>query len=116
MGEGEDWKNVEVPAGSGSEAPANAPKADKPAAADKPSSPPPQGSTGQRGSTGPMGPAVKTLLAQYGLRSSDIESSGPRGLLLKGDVLRHVSAKNLKPVKQGNVTEVREIRKFLIID
>ncbi|EFX90186.1 hypothetical protein DAPPUDRAFT_299977 [Daphnia pulex] len=45
-----------------------------------------------------MGPAVRGLLQRYGLSPNNILVSGPRGLLLKGDVLQHIQKENLKPV------------------
>ncbi|KAI9555862.1 hypothetical protein GHT06_018379 [Daphnia sinensis] len=45
-----------------------------------------------------LGPAVRNLLERYGLSPIAILGSGPRGLLLKGDVLHYIQKENLKPV------------------
>lgn len=44
-----------------------------------------------------FGPAVRSLLEQYGITATDVTASGPQGLLLKGDVLNHIKAANLLP-------------------
>ena len=47
-----------------------------------------------------LGPAVRNLCDKYGLNLSAIKinGSGPRGLILKGDVLNHIQKENLTPV------------------
>lgn len=45
-----------------------------------------------------LGPAVKKLLLEFGLDRTAIVPSGPRGTLLKGDVLQYVVVKKLKAV------------------
>ena len=52
-----------------------------------------------------FGPAVRTLLGQYHLQSSEITATGHKGKLLKEDVLKYIADKNLKPKapKEGNV-------------
>jgi pyruvate/2-oxoglutarate dehydrogenase complex dihydrolipoamide acyltransferase (E2) component len=52
-----------------------------------------------------FGPAVRTLLEQYHLQSSDIAATGRKGKLLKEDVLKYIADKKLKPraPKEGNV-------------
>ena len=50
-----------------------------------------------------LGPAVRNLLERYGLSASKITSSGPRGLLLKGDVLQHIQKENVKPVPSKKI-------------
>lgn len=52
-----------------------------------------------------FGPAVRTLLEQYHLQSSEITATGRKGKLLKEDVLKYVADKKLKPKapKEGNV-------------
>jgi pyruvate dehydrogenase complex dihydrolipoamide acetyltransferase long form len=95
VGEGEDWKNVEVPK-SVQEA------VGKPAETKTQQQQPVKSSSGggvHGSSTGLIGPAVKSLLMHYGLNPSEIEASGPKGMILKGDVLRLVSEKKLQPLK-----------------
>jgi pyruvate/2-oxoglutarate dehydrogenase complex dihydrolipoamide acyltransferase (E2) component len=52
-----------------------------------------------------FGPAVRVLLEQYHLQSSEITATGRKGKLLKEDVLKYIADKKLKPKapKQGNV-------------
>ncbi|CAG7678302.1 unnamed protein product [Allacma fusca] len=96
VGEGEDWKNVEVPKGaqqpekSAEKQGSDQPRASKPSVS----------SGGSHGSSpGLIGPAVKSLLTHYGLKPSEIQASGPKGVILKGDVLRLVSDRKLQPLK-----------------
>jgi uncharacterized membrane protein YwzB len=53
-----------------------------------------------------LGPAVRTLLEQYHLQSSQITATGRKGKLLKGDVLKYITDNKLKPKmpKEGNLT------------
>ncbi|KAJ1521236.1 hypothetical protein ONE63_002921 [Megalurothrips usitatus] len=93
VGEGEDWKDVAIPAASGS---APAPAAAAPAAAPKAPS-----SGGHGHSDMKMGPAVRTLLEAYQMQPSEASATGPHGLLTKGDVLQAIKQKGLtaKPPK-----------------
>ena len=50
-----------------------------------------------------LGPAVRNLLERYGLSAKKITGSGPRGLLLKGDVLQHIQKENVKPVPSKKI-------------
>ncbi|XP_055930228.1 uncharacterized protein LOC129960684 [Argiope bruennichi] len=52
------------------------------------------------------GPSVKKLLTEYGIKYSDVPSSGPKGNLLKGDVLKFIQDKKLKqiPIKVESKT------------
>jgi len=60
-------------------------------------------SSGSGGGSGPtetlIGPAVRNLLLQYGLKPTEVKLSGPRGNLVKGDILKQVSERNLQPLK-----------------
>lgn len=51
------------------------------------------------------GPAVHRLLEQFGLTAADVPATGPKGNLLKGDILNVISQKGLqpKPPKSGTV-------------
>ncbi len=46
-----------------------------------------------------MGPAVRGLLERYGLSASSVPATGPRGSLLKGDVLNYISRGKLLPIE-----------------
>ncbi len=45
-----------------------------------------------------LGPAVRNLLEKYGISPNEITGTGPRGMLLKGDVLSHIQKGKLTPV------------------
>jgi hypothetical protein len=45
-----------------------------------------------------MSPAVQFLTRTYNIELSNISPSGPYGIMLKGDLLRHIKEKNLTPV------------------
>lgn len=47
-----------------------------------------------------IGPAVRLLLFQYGLEESKVNPTGPKGNILKNDVLQFIKNSNLKPVPQ----------------
>jgi hypothetical protein len=51
------------------------------------------------------GPAVHRLLEQFGLSASEVPATGPKGNLLKGDILNLVNQKGLQPKapKSGNL-------------
>jgi pyruvate dehydrogenase E2 component (dihydrolipoamide acetyltransferase) len=75
-----------------------------PEAANQPSSAPtsaaaPAVETGSAGQ-GRIGPAVKKLLAETGLSASQIKGTGPRGAVLKGDVLAAAKG-GMKPQAGG---------------
>jgi len=88
--EGEDWKDVEIPTG---ESIAPPPKSASQLQAKTPTVPAKAASTAQP----QLGPAVRTLLDAYALKPAQITSSGPHGILLKGDILKFVQANKLKP-------------------
>ncbi|CAJ0579428.1 unnamed protein product, partial [Mesorhabditis spiculigera] len=77
-----------------------------------------------------MGPAVRLLLHQYHIKEDGIKRSGPKGNILKSDVLDFISAKKLKPApiqhsapKSGDkaaapskpIGSVRHVEKFVDI-
>ncbi|EGG18449.1 pyruvate dehydrogenase complex [Cavenderia fasciculata] len=47
---------------------------------------------------GDMFPSVRRLLKEYGIGYNDVKATGPQGRVVKGDVLNHVTSKNIKPV------------------
>lgn len=65
-------------------------------------------------STRVLGPAVRNLLEKYGLSANEMTGTGPRGMLLKGDVLNHVQKRKLTPVPSINNDYVY-LRTHLII-
>ncbi|GAU94883.1 hypothetical protein RvY_06585 [Ramazzottius varieornatus] len=46
-----------------------------------------------------LGPAVRNLVEQYKIEPQNIKASGPKGFILKSDVLRLIKELNLKPVE-----------------
>uniref|UniRef100_A0A1E1XCA6 Dihydrolipoamide acetyltransferase component of pyruvate dehydrogenase complex n=1 Tax=Amblyomma aureolatum TaxID=187763 RepID=A0A1E1XCA6_9ACAR len=89
--EGQDWKDVEVPADEGkgaSSAPtatSSTPAAPQPKQVEQPA--------GARPKATMVGPAVKHLLDLYGLKPEDVPATGPHNVLLKADVARYVAGK-----------------------
>ncbi|GMS95599.1 hypothetical protein PENTCL1PPCAC_17774 [Pristionchus entomophagus] len=49
---------------------------------------------------GLMGPAVKLLLNHYGLSRRDVNPTGPKNNVLKGDVMHVIQSRNLKPMEK----------------
>ncbi|CAD5226463.1 unnamed protein product [Bursaphelenchus xylophilus] len=47
-----------------------------------------------------VGPAVRLLLHDYGISLNSLKATGPRGNVLKSDVLDHIRLANLQPIKQ----------------
>lgn len=59
-----------------------------------------------------MFPSVRRLFDLYNIKESDMPSgSGPRGILLKGDVLKFINSKGLKPVDKTIHVESIEVAK-----
>lgn len=94
--EGEDWQDVQIPAVEAPSKPSDgeAPKSD--AATPAPS----EGVAGSHTfeHLANVGPATNLLLAQFGIKSSQVEASGPKGLV-KSDVLKYIQDNNLSPIK-----------------
>ncbi|KAF4520780.1 hypothetical protein B566_EDAN011432 [Ephemera danica] len=88
VGEGENWREVEIPAST------SAPQASSPAASSGTEAAKPQ--TGGA-HTEVVGPAVHRLLEQFGLAAKDVPHSGPKGNILKGDIINLVAQKGLQP-------------------
>ncbi|XP_076372933.1 pyruvate dehydrogenase protein X component, mitochondrial-like [Tachypleus tridentatus] len=96
VGEGEDWKDVEIPDG-GTQDTSSTSETTTPVIKTEPE-PPRKPETSERVSKFSMvGPAVRGLLELYGLESSQIPPSGPHNNLIKGDVLEYIKKQNLKP-------------------
>jgi hypothetical protein len=64
-----------------------------------------------------VGPAVRVLLEQYHLQSSQITATGRKGKLLKGDVLKYIADNKLKPKapKEGNLLNLMFCEFILIL-
>jgi len=94
--EGEDWKDVAIPVAGGAKPPPSS------SAAPVTSSPPPDISAA---AAAPVvsdfvhpvmtGPATALLLSQYGIQPSAITGSGPKGNIVKSDVLEYIQQNNL---------------------
>jgi len=108
--EGQDWKDVAIPApASAGEAPAK-PAASEPAAAPTPSiasGGPPAGTEFIHPPQ--TGPATALLLTQYNINPNSVDKSGPKGNLTKADVLKFIKDKALPtpvpaevPLPQGS--------------
>lgn len=90
VNEGEDWKDVQIPAvddESEVATPSEAPKAEREVTKAGHVSPIPK-----------AGPSVMLLCAQYGIDPSKITSTGPKGIL-KSDVLKFIADNNLTAIK-----------------
>ncbi len=100
--DGEDWKDVAIPA-----APAPAAKAATSEASGQAATPAAAPSAPAAASAAAahefehipnVGPATALLMAQYGIKSSQLTASGPKGLT-KADVLAHIANNGLKAIK-----------------
>lgn len=96
--EGQDWKDVSIP---GTDAAPASSSALPPASASPGAVPPP---TSGQPHTAPVqhfihpaqtGPAVALLLSQYNLNPAEISGTGPKGNILKKDVLQYIKDKAL---------------------
>jgi len=95
--EGVDWKTIEIPKIETETLVAAAPSAvsSLPAAAAAPAPPVAPAHTVIHGN---FGLSVLRLLEQYGLTPEQMTASGRNGILLKGDVLKHIKTAGLQPV------------------
>merc|ERR1719186_1767906 len=90
--EGQDWKDVAIPS-TGTEVstpPPTTTSASTPVAI----APAPTAHFPHPAQTGP---AAALLMSQYGLNPATIEGSGPKGNLIKSDVLKHIKVNSLPP-------------------
>ncbi|GFO01081.1 dihydrolipoamide acetyltransferase component of pyruvate dehydrogenase complex [Plakobranchus ocellatus] len=95
--EGDDWQNVEIPAGADKPATAPAESAASPSApaTSTQASTDAHGGSDLAGDGHLVGPSVKKLLQEYNIQASSLSASGPGGALLKGDVLDYIKANKL---------------------
>jgi len=101
--EGQDWKDVAIPAADGAAAPAPAAVPDTPAAAaaavassgtvsvasDHPFVHPSQ-----------VGPATALLMSQFNIKPDNVTGTGPKGNIVKADVKKYIKENNLSAVVQ----------------
>jgi len=99
--EGEDWKDVAIPSAGASPAAAAAPSADAPTASPTPA-PDVAVAAVQHEFVHPVmtGPATALLLSQYNIEPSKITGSGPKGNLMKSDVLKYIEDNKLTAAVQ----------------
>merc|ERR1719234_2999697 len=106
VGEGEDWKDVAIPGSAPPPPAATAPaqpeaSAHVPATSGQPLTAPVQ----EFHFTHPAqtGPAAALLLTQYSINPADVSGSGPKGNLIKADVLQYIKDKALPTPAPANV-------------
>ncbi|KAK2157329.1 hypothetical protein LSH36_193g05024 [Paralvinella palmiformis] len=99
--EGEDWKNVEIPPDVEQSAPSDTGPV-TPSSKESPA----QSSLDQPDmhSIQSYGPAVRCLLEQYNIQLTDVHGTGPANRILKGDLLKYIKDKNLKPVPLASIS------------
>merc|ERR1740128_536287 len=88
--EGQDWKDVAIPTTMstvGAVEESSTPPTPSSSAAPAP--------TTQYTHPAQTGPATALLLSQYGLNPANIEGSGPKGNLMKSDVLSYIKINSL---------------------
>uniref|UniRef100_A0A2H8TUF6 Dihydrolipoamide acetyltransferase component of pyruvate dehydrogenase complex n=1 Tax=Melanaphis sacchari TaxID=742174 RepID=A0A2H8TUF6_9HEMI len=90
VAEGEDWKDVQVPGKKKTKSSVAKEDIQKPKVESQTSSEPIT-----RHSYDGYSPAVRSLLELYAIDGSKIKGTGKQGKLLKGDVLKHVTEKQL---------------------
>ncbi|KAK7099198.1 pyruvate dehydrogenase protein X component-like [Littorina saxatilis] len=93
VAEGEDWKDVQIPAQTA--APSSEPVATS-------TSPPPAAEkvAAIEVDLPGIGPSVKKLLQEYNITPSSVSATGPKGNLIKGDILNYIQSKGLHKVDQ----------------
>ena len=104
MAEGEDWTDVAIPSAGAPAKPAAAapetaaaPGAAAPAAAASAAAAPAMAQFIHPSQTGP---ATALLLSQYNINPDSITGSGPKGNIVKSDVLAHIKQNNLTAAAQ----------------
>ncbi|NXF93612.1 ODPX protein, partial [Eubucco bourcierii] len=95
--EGQDWKQVEIPADSGD------PSSLAPSAPQLPSTPSVSASPKVEQQPGKLqirlSPAARNILETHGLDASNLEPSGPRGIFTKEDALKLLQKQKGKPTE-----------------
>ncbi|CAF0993648.1 unnamed protein product, partial [Didymodactylos carnosus] len=102
----EDWKNVKVPESEVEAVSETKPKLEQ--KDDKQQSQKEkQNQSVEKQSKGPeeqqrteafhaIGPAARTLIEQYGIDPSEVQGTGPKGVVMKSDVQKYIDSKQLK--------------------
>jgi len=116
VAEGEDWTDVAVPSPGGGAPAAAAPPAASPAKAAVAPTPAAPAAAAPHTFIHPAqtGPATALLLSQYNIQPTSISGSGPKGNIVKSDVLNYIKTNNLTaavqqvPLPQASVTQPAE--------
>jgi pyruvate dehydrogenase complex dihydrolipoamide acetyltransferase long form len=90
--EGQDWKDVEIPAQTSASEESVTSSSTLTTAAAAASTP----TNGSKASD-LISPSVRNLLHQYGIEKTQIGATGPHNILLKGDVLAFIDQNRLQP-------------------
>ncbi|KAK6191561.1 hypothetical protein SNE40_003216 [Patella caerulea] len=98
--EGDDWQNVEIPADAPSSSSPEKTSSQSSSASTQPDS---VSSTTTPQKSNFMGPSVKKLLEEYGVKAAEVPHTGPHGALVKSDVITYVESKKI-PRVQFDVT------------
>lgn len=121
--EGEDWKDVEIPADSSAPSSDSSSPSSDTSAPSSDSSVPSSDSGGTRppvsvskGSHPPgkvrlQSPTARNLLSHFGIDVSNLSASGPKDTLLKEDVLNYIKENNLTPKSGSSPSGVEGRRK-----
>ncbi|KAI1295368.1 Pyruvate dehydrogenase protein X component, mitochondrial [Halotydeus destructor] len=100
--EGENWQEVEMPDNVATDAGAPPPaSASAPVSSPKPKSEPSSGATEPGHGRHLVGPSVRNLLHHYNIEESQVKATGPKGAILKSDVLDYIKQNNLTPHTEG---------------
>jgi len=91
--EGQDWKDVQIPAEEDDDTSVQTDSQSQPAAEASQ-----EVSDAHVVPIARAGPAVMLLCAKYGIDPSKVTSTGPRGLI-KSDILKYIKDNNLTPIK-----------------
>eukprot|EP00095_Tigriopus_kingsejongensis_P012409 maker-scaffold755_size101758-snap-gene-0.25 protein:Tk12409 transcript:maker-scaffold755_size101758-snap-gene-0.25-mRNA-1 annotation:"pyruvate dehydrogenase protein x mitochondrial-like" len=95
--EGEDWQDVQIPAQESSST--STVTSSEPSASSS-ATPPSSGTSGSHHfeHIANVGPATHFLMAQYGVKASQVNPTGPKGIV-KADVLQYIKDNHLKPIE-----------------
>ncbi|GEM49402.1 2-oxoglutarate dehydrogenase complex dihydrolipoyllysine-residue succinyltransferase [Deinococcus cellulosilyticus] len=92
-------------AGAGS-APAATPAAPEEPKKDSAKAELPQGPTQVHSTSGDLSPAVRKLVAESGVNPAEVQATGPKGNITKGDVLTHIQTGGSKPAAVAPQVEI----------
>uniref|UniRef100_H2ZN33 Dihydrolipoamide acetyltransferase component of pyruvate dehydrogenase complex n=1 Tax=Ciona savignyi TaxID=51511 RepID=H2ZN33_CIOSA len=57
-----------------------------------------------------ISPAVRQILNQYNVAASNVTGTGPKGIRLKGDILKYIAEKGLHPIHQNVSTTAQQVK------